>query len=184
MYFVFTMWFVVRLVFFSGPCVCMNHAPLWNIQILSLHFLCWSTSFVYLHFTVDYPSNTSSSSTDPSSTSSSSSSSSSSSTNQVISSVEQLLLALPTIIDPVGFGVQLGVEYNRCEQLTRSHASDINVQVRAIAAEWYNLTPCPTWNKVVEALYKHGLVRDAVNLASKVGVESPLPQEDGDRDHH
>ena len=131
--------------------------------------------FVYLHFTVDYPSNTFSSSTDPSS---------SSPTNQVISSVEQLILALPTITDPVGFGVHLGVGYNRCEQLTRNHATDINVQVRVIAAEWYNLTPHPTWNKVVEALYKHGLVHDAVNLASKVGVKLPVPQEDGDRDHH
>ena len=133
--------------------------------------------FVYLHFTVDYPSNTFSSSTDASS-------SSSSPTNQVISSVERLILTLPTITDPVGFGVQLGVGYNRCEQLTGSHASDIKAQVRAIAAEWYNQSPRPTWNELVEALYKQGLVRDAVILASKVGVKSPLSQKDGDHDHH
>ena len=43
---------------------------------------------------------------------------------------------------------------------------------------WYNLTPRSTWNKVVDALYKQGLVHDAVHLASKVGVKSPVPQED------
>ena len=108
--------------------------------------------------------------TKPSSTSTDPSSSSSPITNQLISSVEQLILALPTITDPVGFGLRLGVGYNRCEQLIRNHVSNINAQVREIAAEWYNQSPLPTWNKVVDALYKHGLVHDAVDLASKVGV--------------
>ena len=91
---------------------------------------------------------------------------------------------MPTINNPVTFGVRLGVGYAHCIQLIKDNNSDVNAQVLAIAAEWYNLTPRPTWNKVVEALYNHGLVRDAVNLASKVGVKSPLSQEDGDSDHH
>ena len=90
---------------------------------------------------------------------------------------------MPIINDPVTFGVRLGVRYARCIQL-KDNNSDGNAQVLAIAAEWYNLTPHPTWNKLVEALYNHGLVRDAVDLASKVGVKSPLSQEDGDSDHH
>ena len=82
------------------------------------------------------------------------------------------------------FGVRLGVGYARCKQLITDNKSDVNAQMREIAAEWYNLTPRPTWNNVVEALYKQGLVRDAVDLAGKVGVKSPVPQEDGDTDHH
>ena len=112
--------------------------------------------------------NPSSTSTDPSSFTASSFSSSP--TNQLISSVEELILALPTITDPVGFGLHLGVRYNRCKQLIRNHGSDINAQVQVIAAEWYNLTSRPTWNKVVEALYNCGLVRDAFILANKVGA--------------
>ena len=92
-------------------------------------------------------------------------------------------MALPTVSHPRDFGIHLGVGYDRCEQLIRNHSSDIKAQVQVIAAEWYNKTPHPTWNKVVRALYMHGLVRDAVHLASKVGVKSPL-QEDGDSDHH
>ena len=149
---------------------------------------------VYVHaschmylFTADNAPNSanSSSSTDPSSYSSTDHSPSSTD-HQVIPTVEELILALPvaTITDPVDFGLRLGVRYNRCEQLIRNHVSDIKAQVRAIAAEWYNQAPCHTWNEVVEALYKHGLVRDAVHLANKVGVKSPLPQEDGDSDHH
>ena len=133
---------------------------------------------VYL-FTADNPSiltnSSSSSSTDPAS--------SSSFTNQLIPSVEELILALPRIADPVGFGLRLGVGYSSCEQLIINHASDINAQVRAIAAEWYRQSPHSTWNKVVEALHNHGLVHDAVHLASKVGVKSPVSQEDGDSDH-
>lgn len=97
-------------------------------------------------------------------------SSSPSPTDQVIPSVENLILKLPTITDPVGFGLRLGVGYNRCEQLIKDHSSNINDQVRSIAAEWYNLTLNPTWNKVVEALHNHGRVTDAVQLASKTGV--------------
>ena len=122
----------------------------------------------------------SSSSTDPSSFTASSSSSP---TNQLIPSVEEIILALPSIADPVGFGLCLGVGYSRCEQLIKVCGQNALAQVRAIAAEWYSQSPHPTWNKVVEALYKHGLVRDAVNLASKVGVRSPC-QEDGDSDHY
>lgn len=128
-------------------------------------------------FTADnapIPANPFSSTTDPSP----------SPTNKVIRSVEELILALPTIADPVDFGLHLGVEYSRCNQLIRKHGSDINAQVREIAAEWYNQAPRLTWNKVVEALCNHGLVRDAVYLANKVGVESPLHQGDGDSDHH
>ena len=99
--------------------------------------------------------------------------------------MEELILALPIITDPVGFGIRLGLQHNRCEQLIKNHGSDINAQVRAIAAEWYNQTPnCPTWNKVVEALYEYRLVRDAVHLASKVGVKSPSSQKNGDKDNH
>ena len=88
------------------------------------------------------------------------------------------------INDPVTFGICLGVEYAHCKQLITDNKSDVNVQMQEIAGEWYYLTPCPTWNKVVEALHKHGHVHDAVDLASKVGVKSPVPQEDGDSDHH
>ena len=56
--------------------------------------------------------------------------------------------------------------------------------MRAIAAEWYNQSPHPTWNKVVEALYKYGLPEITVHLANKVGVESPVSQEDCDSDYH
>ena len=144
-----------------------------------MHYIC----DVYL-FTADnapMPTNHSSFSSDPSS---SSTVSSLSPTNQKIPSVEELILALPEIKDPVDFGICLGVGYNRCEQLTKDHFSNINAQVRAIAAEWYSQSPHPTWNKVVEALHRHKLVCDAVQLASKVGVKSPVLQEDGDSDHH
>ena len=125
---------------------------------------------MYLFTTDNLSILTNTSSTDPSS-------------YQLISSVEELILALPMITDPVGFGIRLGVGYEHCGQLIGSHGSDISAQVRAIAAEWYNHSPCSTWNKVVEALYEHGLVHDAVHLASKVGVRSPVSQEDGDSDH-
>ena len=141
---------------------------------------------VYL-FTADnapIPTNHPSSSTDPSFSSSSSTVPSLSPTNQKILSVEELILALPEIKDPVDFGICLGVGYNRCEQLTKDHVSNINAQVRAIAAEWYSQSPHPTWNKVVEALHRHKLVCDAVQLASKVGVKTPLSQKDGDSDHN
>ena len=135
--------------------------------------LCIRASCDACLFNTDDPSiltNPSSSSTDPSS----------SSTNKLILSVEELILALPIITDPVGFGIRLGVGYNRCEELIINQGSN-NAQVRAIAAEWYRKShTSPTWNKVVEALYKFGLVRDAVDLASKVGVKSPL---DDDSDH-
>ena len=65
------------------------------------------------------------------------------------------------------------------KQLIKDNKSDINAQVQEIVAEWYNQPPHPTWNEVVEALHKHGLVNDAVDLASKVGVKSLVPQEDG-----
>ena len=113
-------------------------------------------------------------------------SSSPSSTNQVIPTVEKLILALPSITDPCGFGLRLGITFDRCNQLISKHGKDTIAQMRAIAAEWYEQTPrnCFTWNKVVKALYEHGLVRDAVDLAKEVGVESPLPKENGDSDHH
>ena len=130
------------------------------------------------------PSNPSSSSTDPSSSSSSSSTQPSLfPTNQILS-VEELILKLPPIKDPVDFGLCLGVGYDRCEQLFKDHDHNSSAQVRAIAAEWYRQSPHPTWNKVVEALHKHKLVCDAVQLASKVGVESPVSKEDGDSNHH
>ena len=110
--------------------------------------------------------------------SSSSSTDPSSPTNQVIPSVEELILALPTgINDPVTFGIRLGVTYNRCGQLIKNYSSDINAQVRVIAAEWYNQTPLPTWNKVVEALFKHGLSYDAMVLANDVRMSGVV-------DHH
>ena len=116
--------------------------------------------------------------------SSPSSSSSSSSSSLTIQSVEELILTLPTIDDPRLFGLHLGVGYARCKQLIKDNGSGINSQVQAIAAEWYRQSPHPSWNDVVEALRKLGNVRDAVLLASKVGLESsPLPQEDGDSDH-
>ena len=91
---------------------------------------------------------------------------------------------MPTINDPFTFGLRLGVGYACCKQLIKDNKSDVNTQVQEIVAEWYNRPPHPTWNKVVEALHKHGLVNDAVDLASKVGVKSLVPQEDDDNYYH
>ena len=117
-------------------------------------------------------------------TSLSSSTDPSSPTNQVIPSIEELILALPTRIDdPVTFGIRLGVTYDRCGQLIKNYSSDINAQVRVIAAEWYDRTPVPSWNKVVEALFKHGLVDDAMRMARMKSLITTTIL-DGDSGHH
>ena len=87
------------------------------------------------------------------------------------------------INNPVTFGLRLGVGYARCKQLIKD-ISDVNAQVQEIAAEWYSQSPRPTWNEVVEALYRQGFPEIAAHLASKVGVESPVSQQDGDTGHH
>ena len=122
----------------------------------------------------------SSSSSYSSSTSSSSTSSSSFSFSStlLISSVEELVFTLPTVADPVGFGVCLGVRYNRCARLIEESGRDKLDQVRAIAEEWYSQSPRPTWNQVVEALYRQGLPEIAAHLASQVGLRSsPVSQQ-------
>ena len=88
------------------------------------------------------------------------------------------------INNPVTFGLRLGVGYARCKQLIKDNISDVNAQVQEIAAEWYCQSPRPTWNEVVEALYRQGLPEIAAQLASKVGVRSPVSQQDGDNGHH
>ena len=76
-----------------------THNPLWILTLCDILFIFITTDNALL--------------LTKSSTSSSFSSSSSfsTSTNQVISSVEKLLLALPTITDPVGFGLHLSLRY-------------------------------------------------------------------------
>ena len=87
--------------------------------------------------------------------------------------LEKIILELPIITDPVGFGIHLGLEYDCCQQLIKGHVGDIVGQVRSIVAAWYDQTPNRTWNKVVDALYKHRLVGDAVQLAKRKGVTLP-----------
>ena len=79
--------------------------------------------------------------------------------------LEEIILELPIITDPVGFGIHLVLEYACCQQLIIGHVRDIVGQVRSIVAAWYDQTPNCTWNKVVDALYKHRLVGYAIQLA-------------------
>lgn len=134
--------------------------------------------------TDDYHDTIESSSSSSSITFSSSSSSSSSrlpaETPIPSLTLNEIILELPRITDPVGFGMRLGLEYAHCQQLIKGHVGDIVGQVRSIVAAWYDQTPNHTWNKVVDALYKHGLVGYAVQLAKRKGVI--LPYRDGD--HH
>ena len=103
-------------------------------------------------------------------------------TKHLIPSLNSLLLALPTITDPVGFGMCLDVDYARCEQLVAGHVRDIRAQVRSIAAEWYQQSHHPSWEEVVEALVRHEHVRDAERLARREGVQLPQSHH-GDIDH-
>ena len=97
--------------------------------------------------------------------------------------LEEIILELPIITDPVGFGIRLGLKYARCQQLIKGHVGDIAGQVRSIVAAWYDQTPNRTWNKVVDALYKHGLVGYALELAKRKGVTLPQSYY-RDGDHH
>ena len=98
--------------------------------------------------------------------------------------MEELLKELPTIIDPVGFGIHLGVLYDDCKLIAKENVGDINAQVRSIASAWYKGSrDPPTWNKVVKALLEHKLVRDAKLLAKRKGVKLPQSQH-FDSDHH
>ena len=97
--------------------------------------------------------------------------------------LEEIILELPIITDPVGFGIRLGLKYARCQQLIKGHVGDIAGQVRSIVAAWYDQTSNRTWNKVVDALYKHGLVGYALELAKRKGVTLPQSYY-RDGDHH
>ena len=98
--------------------------------------------------------------------------------------MEELLKELPTITDPVGFGIHLGVLFDDCQLIAKENVGDITAQKRLIVSAWYKGShDPPTWNKVVEALLKHNLVCDAVLLAKRKGVKLPQSQH-CDSDHH
>ena len=98
--------------------------------------------------------------------------------------MEELLKELPTIIDPVGFGIHLGVHHDVCQLIAKENDRDITAQKRLIVSAWYNEShDPPTWNKVVEALLEHKLVRDAKLLAKRKGVKL-LQSQHCDSDHH
>ena len=98
--------------------------------------------------------------------------------------MEELLKELPTITDPVGFGIRLGVHFDGCQQIVKENVGDITAQVRSIASAWYKGShDPPTWNKIVKTLSELKLVRDARLLAKRKGVKLPQSQH-GDSDHH
>ena len=97
--------------------------------------------------------------------------------------MEELLKELPTITDPVDFGIRLGVRYDDCQRKLQENVGNVNAQVRSIASAWYKESSHPTWNKVVKALLEHKLVHDAALLAKRKGVKLPQSQH-GDSDHH
>ena len=103
--------------------------------------------------------------------------------DQVIDTVEELLKELPTITDPVDFGIHLGVLHDDCQLIAKANIGDIPAQKQLIVSAWYKgSNDPPTWNKVVEALFKHKLVRDAELLAKRKGVKLPQFQHcDSDR---
>ena len=96
----------------------------------------------------------------------------SSTTNNVIIACNDLLDELSEISDPHDFCLSLRMKHARCKQLIND-GKDTRTRVYSIAEEWYNQQTQPTWDMVVEALWRHGHKRDAALLAKKKGLKLP-----------
>ena len=85
-----------------------------------------------------------------------------------------MLDELSEISDPQDFCLSLRMKHARCKQLIND-GKDTRTRVYSIAEEWYNQQTHPTWDMVVEALWRHGRKRDAAELAKKKGLKLPQP---------
>ena len=93
-----------------------------------------------------------------------------SSTNVPVTSIDSVVSELPTIIDPDGFCMCLGVEFPKCRQF-RDHQECTKDTVKQIVEIWYHQTKNPSWDQVVEALLCRYRYRDAAQLADRKGVK-------------
>ena len=94
-----------------------------------------------------------------------------SSANLLITSLNSLISEVPTITDPLDFCLCLKIPYSRCQQIQADHQGNTASVVREIAVVWYNQSPEPSWEEVVDGFFCHQHNRDAVLVANRRGVD-------------
>ena len=80
------------------------------------------------------------------------------------------LVEKTNIGNPKEFGISLGLEYIAVDRIEKENPRSISEQLTQIAVKWFQDGRERTWEEVVEALYRHGLVYDSAQLAKRRGV--------------
>ena len=98
--------------------------------------------------------------------------SSPSSANLLIPLINDLILELPTINDPLDFCTCLSrMSYGRCQEIHTDYHGTIRSQVIEMVAAWYKLSAKRSWAEVVDALFCHRNIREGTQLAERKGVD-------------
>ena len=85
-----------------------------------------------------------------------------------------MLDELSEISDPYDFSLSVRMKPAHCKQLINDGKDiDTRTRVYSIAEEWYNQQTHPTWDMVVEALWRHGYKHDAAPLTKEKRLKLP-----------
>lgn len=66
-------------------------------------------------------------------------------------------------------GLQLGIEDTELDVIEENNPKDINVCQRKMFKAWLKITPSPSYQQLVEALYTVGEISEADRLCKKYG---------------